>query len=123
MNYPSERVRSLLASHKDQAQFSCTGDKKVFWVLDLEDSMAFVIAKVFRPEKENAEWRDRHKELGAFPAMTIASGMDMLNGIRKEQGMKEVETPHEDTILMAIVSENHLFVVKGPSMKAVMAAG
>lgn len=63
------RQTAILSYHHDIAVLTTTAQNPVLIVLDLEDSVGFAIASVFR--KDCSEQRDRIRECEAYPALTL----------------------------------------------------
>jgi len=73
----NDRQRALLDYHRDIAEFSTSEKVPVFVILDLDDPVAFGIAREFQPNC--ADKRDAIKAGNAYPAFTLAMSVGEAN--------------------------------------------
>ena len=79
----NNKQRTLLANHFDMAQLACSGGQNVFWILDLDDSLAFETAKGGNTAESLTAYRNQQRELGNIAASTMTTPEEALHDFRK----------------------------------------
>jgi hypothetical protein len=113
----TSRAEALFDYHKDLAQTACAGKVNVFWILDLCDKAAFDLAKQFEPESRIVASREQSLSCNNLPALTLATGIEALNGYRVHC-MKTVPVPPPPagTIYIVICSEARFLIATCPAL-------
>lgn len=101
----SEDQLKLLEHHIDLAQFACTGENNVFWVLDLTDPQAFQLAETHENADTLRATRDKELAAGRIPALTLASTLAPLNAYRAVMGYDPVPVPPDHMIYIILCTE------------------
>jgi hypothetical protein len=99
----------LLENHEDLAQLTCTGENKVFWVLDLCDEAAFRIAEGFQSRETLIANREKEISRDHIPAITLASTVQSLNSYRVEiMGAKPLPDPPDEMIYLVVCTDGRI---------------
>jgi hypothetical protein len=108
------RQKDLLANHRSLAFSGTNADNPVFVILDLEDSAGLQIATSF--QSDCAEQRDRIRESGAYPALTLAMSVKGANDFisRGWPTMKRIEEIPDQMVFVILVSEERCLAMLLP---------
>ena len=108
------RQTALLSYHHDIALFTTTALVPVLVVLDLEDSVGFQIGSVFR--RDCGEQRDRIRESGAYPALTITMTLSDANRLLSLgwPESRKIENLHGNMSCVILVSDERCLTVLLP---------
>ncbi len=112
----TDRQKALLDYHKDLAEFSCLGYRRVFWILDLVDLVALDLAVEFGHDR--AQMLDKINatvSIGSIPAATVATPLVVLNAYRVAAMEKpEIADPGETFYLIVLATEGKFTVFTMP---------
>jgi hypothetical protein len=113
----TKRQIKLLEYHKDIAQFACTGENNVLWVLDLTDPIAFQLAEAHETTENLVANRDKQLAAGCIPALTLTTPLAKLNCYRTEVMEKPpIPRPPEGIIYIVVCTEERILAAATPSM-------
>jgi hypothetical protein len=108
---------ALLDNHRDLAQLSCTGQRNVFWVLDLTDPKAFRLAEEFQPKASLLQSKEKELSQGNIPAITVSSDIKFLNAYRTQiMGMEPIPHPPDHLLYIIICSEERILIAASEKM-------
>ena len=108
------RQTAILSYHHDIALFATTTQNPVLVVLDLEDSVGLQIASVF--PGDCGEQRDRIRECGAYPALTLTMTLADANRLLSLgwPGSRRINKVHDNMSCVILVSEERCLTVLLP---------
>lgn len=119
----NDRQKALFENHYDVAQLACSGENNVFWILDLDDPLAFKIAKGGNAEESLTSYRDNQRELGNIAASTMTTPEHVLHTFRETVSKQApIGTVPDGFIAVVLISEGAVISAFAPSMAASMAA-
>lgn len=115
----STQQANLLENHHDLAQFACTGENDVFWVLDLTDPLAFRLAEAHETPENLVATRDKELSANRIPALTLATPIETLNAYRTMvMGNDPVPHPPAGMLYIVVCTEGRIITAAIPKMTA-----